>query len=69
MGGKPVGTPAANDMFGLHAALGLTGEHFERWLLLFRKALDSTLDSALAEDWMTMAGGIASRLRASLAAV
>ncbi|AOV18278.1 hypothetical protein BJI67_15490 [Acidihalobacter aeolianus] len=69
MGGKPLGAPVETGMVSVHAGLGLTAAHFERWLELFRKTLDSSLDPPLAKAWMIMAGGVAARLRSALAIV
>ena len=64
MGGKTAGTPVF-DMVGRHAPLGITEAHLQRWLMIFAQTLDDELPEALAAQWLTMAHGIAERLRAA----
>lgn len=62
MGGKPPAREVSFDMVGAHARLCLQPEHFEFWLGHLRVILADQLETPLAESWMQMAEGIASRL-------
>lgn len=65
MGGRTEGAPVF-DMIGRHAGLGITEALLARWLTLFEQTLHDQLPAALAAQWMTMAAGIAERLRGSV---
>jgi len=67
MGGR-LEEPPTIDMVGRHMPLGITDEAIDRWLALFREALDRHLEPALAEQWHAMARGIADRLRRTVVA-
>lgn len=66
MGGT-VADPPIVDMLGVHRPMGLRQTDLEHWLALFGEVLDAELEPELALQWMTMARGIAERLRRAAA--